>query len=100
MSRHPIDAAAETLGSQAALAARLGVTRAAVNQWKLAGREVPMEHCAAIEQATKGAVTCERLRPDLRWHRVADRRWPWHRKGKPLLDMTSSGLRVVERAGA
>ena len=51
---HPIDTASDCLGSQAALAAVLGVTKAAVHQWKLEGRRVPLEHCVAIEQATNG----------------------------------------------
>ena len=53
---HPIDTASDCPGSQAALAATFGVTKAAVHQW-LEGRRVPLEHCVAIEQATNGAVT-------------------------------------------
>lgn len=68
---HPIDTASDCLGSQAALAAVLGVTKAAVHQWKLEGRRVPLEHCFAIEQATNGAVTRRDLRPD-DWQRI----WP------------------------
>lgn len=71
MQKHPIDLAAAALGSQAALAERLGVTRGAVNQWKDSRRLVPLEHCAAIEIATAGAVTRRDLRPD-DWHRI----WP------------------------
>ena len=68
---HPIDRAAGIVGSQAALAEKLGVTRGAVNQWKSPDRFVPLEHCAAIERATNGAVTRRDLRPD-DWHRI----WP------------------------
>lgn len=64
---HPIDLAAKVVGSQAALAAVLGVTKAAVNQWKGEDRKVPAEHCPAIERATGGAVRCEDLRPDVAW---------------------------------
>jgi DNA-binding transcriptional regulator YdaS (Cro superfamily) len=64
---HPIDGAARVLGSQVALAALLGVSKAAVNQWKHAGRRVPAEHCPSIERATHGAVRCEDLRPDIDW---------------------------------
>ena len=71
MDTHPIDEAARIVGSQAALAAHLSVTRGAVNQWKDRGRGVPLEHCAAIEKATAGAVTRRDLRPD-DWHRI----WP------------------------
>lgn len=64
---HPIDVAAEILGSQAALASALGVTRAAVAQWKDEGRKVPAEHCPKIERLTDGRVTCEQLRDDIEW---------------------------------
>lgn len=64
---HPIDKAAEILGSQKALADHLGVTRGAVNQWKDPGRKVPAEHCPEIERATGAVVRCEELRPDVAW---------------------------------
>jgi len=64
---HPIDRAAAVLGSQVALAAVLGVTKAAVGQWKTEGRQVPLEHCLAIEKATDGVVTRAHLRPDDYW---------------------------------
>lgn len=64
---HPVDRAADVLGSQVALAALLGVTKAAVGQWKLEGRQVPLEHCLAIERATNGKVTRADLRPDDYW---------------------------------
>lgn len=62
---HPVERAAKLLGSQNALAALLGVSKAAVSQWK--DQRVPAEHCPLIEQATKGAVKCEELRPDVAW---------------------------------
>ncbi len=71
MTPHPIDRAAEIVGSQKALADLLGVTRSAVNQYKADGRQVPVEHCAAIERATGGRVTRRDLRPD-DWERI----WP------------------------
>lgn len=64
---HAIDRAARIIGSQAALAAALGVTRAAIPQWKDQGRRVPAEHCPVIERLTDGQVTCEQLRPDIEW---------------------------------
>ncbi len=64
---HPIDRAARVLGSQHALALRLGVTKAAVWQWKEPGRKVPAEHCPAIERVTEGVVRCEELRADVDW---------------------------------
>lgn len=71
--KHPIDTAAKVVGSQAALAAALGVTRAAVGQWKGKdrkgkARKVPAEHCPVIERLTKGKVKCEQLRPDVAWN--------------------------------
>lgn len=67
MTPHPIDVAAGILGSQAALASALGVTRAAVTQWKEEGRRPPAEHCPKIQRLTAGRVTCKDLRPDIDW---------------------------------
>ncbi|GAA4321915.1 hypothetical protein GCM10023144_01490 [Pigmentiphaga soli] len=64
---HPIDRAAGIVGSAVALATILGVSKAALSQWKLPGRKVPAEHCPAIERATARAVQCEELRPDIDW---------------------------------
>lgn len=79
---HAIEKAARIVGSQSALAAELGVTKAAVWQWKDDGRKVPIEHCVAIERATGGAVTRRELRPD-DWQQI----WPelaeTARKAKP-----------------
>lgn len=62
--QHPIDIAADVVGSQQALAGELGVTKAAVWQWKLNRRQVPVVHCVRIEQLTNKAVTRRDLRPD------------------------------------
>lgn len=65
---HPIDKAARIVGSQEKLAKALGVTKAAVWQWKgqgEKGRKVPADHCPAIERLTQGEVRCEELRPDV-----------------------------------
>jgi DNA-binding transcriptional regulator YdaS (Cro superfamily) len=77
---HPIDRAAVVLGSQVAIADLLGVSKAAVNQWKADGREVPIQHCPTIEEATSGKVMRWHLRPD-DWHLI----WPElkGRKGAP-----------------
>lgn len=63
----PIAAACELAGGQAKLANVLGVTPSAVHQWVKGVREVPAERCPEIEAATGGQVTCEQLRPDVRW---------------------------------
>lgn len=70
MQNHPIDEAARIVGSQVALANELGVTKAAVNQWKQEGRKVPAEHCPTIERLTNGAVCCEHLNSDVDWNYV------------------------------
>lgn len=67
MDKHPVERAAEILGSHVAVARLLGVTKAAVGQWKLPDRQVPIEHCLSIERATKGAVKRSDLRPDDYW---------------------------------
>lgn len=64
---HVIEKAARIVGSQSALATALGITKAAVWQWKTDGRSVPIEHCASIERLTSGAVTRQELRPDDYW---------------------------------
>lgn len=65
---------------------------AQVRQWrhKYADRVPSPENCAAIEKATAGKVTCEDLRKDVNWTRIPDASWPWHRKGRPLLDVTKA----------
>ena len=55
--------AAEVVGGVGRLAEMIGVSGSAPSMWKARGR-VPVEHCAAIERATNGAVTRKDLRPD------------------------------------
>jgi DNA-binding transcriptional regulator YdaS (Cro superfamily) len=56
-------------GAAAQLATDIGVHRVLISQWTAdeSPRQVPAEHCPAIERATKGAVRCEDLRPDIDW---------------------------------
>lgn len=63
----PVDRAIAAVGSATALALQLGVTSAAVGQWKSGERRVPAERCPEIERATLGVVRCEELRPDVAW---------------------------------
>lgn len=58
-------------GRQSALAKTLGVHAPDLSRWASGARPVPLEHCAAIERATGGAVTRRDLRPD-DWHLI----WP------------------------
>ena len=74
--------------NQSAIAAQLGVTRAAVSQWFAAGSRPPLDRCPAIERATGGRVTCEELRGDVQWARVPDPNWP-HPGGRPCLDVAA-----------
>lgn len=53
-------------GGQSALASAIGVTQSHVWNW-LARMRTPAEHCPAIERATRRAVRCEELRPDIDW---------------------------------
>ena len=72
----PIERTIAVVGSATALALRLGVTPAAVGQWKSGERRVPAERCPEIERETGRAVRCEELRPDVAWgvlrHRFAE----------------------------
>lgn len=65
--KNPLDRAIGAAGSINKLAVLLGVSKGAVWQWSLPGRQVPAEHCPAIERITSGAVRCEELRPDVDW---------------------------------
>jgi DNA-binding transcriptional regulator YdaS (Cro superfamily) len=83
--------------SMSAFARRLGVNPDQVRQWRnrTEGRQPSAENSAAIEKATEGLVTCETLRPDLAWHRIKDKAWPWHRAGRPALDVTAEAVGVT-----
>lgn len=66
---HPLDVAAVLVGGRSVLAKALGVSVAAVGNWKTRGM-VPIEHCPAIEAMQK-QITRRDLRPD-DWQRI----WP------------------------
>ena len=71
---HPLDYACLLLGGRPELARRLKVTPAAVGNWKT--REVPIQHCPAIERMTEGRVSRQQLRPDdwqVIWPELAER---------------------------
>lgn len=79
--------AISTVGSQARLAAALGVTEGVVSQWHRRG--IPFERCLEIEALTRRLaaergdpsliVTCEELRPDTPWSIVRDNPLPAER---------------------
>ena len=63
--------AAKVLGGQAAMAELLGYKdRRGVWPYFSTEREFPAEHCPDVEDATRAkgeVVTCEELRPDVKW---------------------------------
>lgn len=70
-NKSPIERACDAVGSQAEMARILEVTPAMINQLMKGSRPVPVEHCYAIEVASKGSVTRRDLRPD-DWQKI----WP------------------------
>lgn len=59
-----LEDAIQHVGSQAALAALIGVTQQAISRWiKL--KKVPADYVVEIEKATKGKIKRHWLRPDL-----------------------------------
>ena len=69
--KSPLQRAIDAVQGVGVLAAMIGVGQTAVSNWKSRSGFVPVEHCAAIERATQGAVRRWDLRPE-DWHRV----WP------------------------
>lgn len=65
-SMKALDDAIDMAGGVGALAAQIGVAPSAPSMWRKR-RRVPADQCPAIERATKGAVRCEDLRPDVPW---------------------------------
>lgn len=93
MNRDPeaksaIDRACELLGAATRLAAAIDRSPQFVSQLVRGERAPPPDRCPAIERATGGQVTCEELRPDVRWQRVPDPDWP-HPDGRPCIDVAA-----------
>lgn len=74
-----------TLGGPAKVARMLGIKPPSVIGW---GGRIPPDRCPDLERATQGRVTCETLRPDVRWQRVPDPAWP-HPQGRPCIDVAA-----------
>lgn len=71
---HPLDEAARLYGGRAQLAAALGVTVAAIGNWKIRETGVPWLECARIERLVP-SVTRRRLRPNdfqIMWPELAE----------------------------
>lgn len=77
-----------TPSERAAVATAVGIHDQYLYQCLTGRRPTPADRCPAIERATSGRVSCEELRPDVRWHRVPDADWP-HPEGRPLIDVTA-----------
>jgi DNA-binding transcriptional regulator YdaS (Cro superfamily) len=91
-----IDRAIKHFGSQAALAADIGVKQPTVSEWLRGDRPVPPDRCPEIEKST--GVRCEDLRPDLTWYRGApSEEWPI---GKPYLDVEAPPKTTPDTAEA
>lgn len=67
MGMNSIRIAISLLGGPSRVASLLGVTPQAVCFWRDGARKFPADHCPTIERATKHAVRCEDLRPDVDW---------------------------------
>jgi DNA-binding transcriptional regulator YdaS (Cro superfamily) len=65
---HPVRRAASAVGGVAALARALNLAPPTVSQWISGDRPIPTDRCIEVEKITKGAVTCEEMRPDLAAH--------------------------------
>ena len=61
----------EGRGAGSSLSRALEVPASLISDWANENRPIPIERCAAIEQATNGAVTRQDLRPT-DWHKI----WP------------------------
>lgn len=81
----------DTLGGPAAIARMVGCKPPSVVEWRKRG--IPPDRCPAIERATQGRVSCETLRGDVPWFRIADAAWPWHPDGRPAIDVSRSAVK-------
>lgn len=83
-----IRAAVAVFSSQAALARALGLNPVTVGQWVSGVRKLPEDRAPAVERLCGGAVTVEKLRPDVIWTRIPDPKWP-HPAGRPCIDVAA-----------
>lgn len=69
---HALSKAIKLCDGTTGLARKIGEKPQTVNAWLQRGLKrglikVPAEHCPSIEEATAHQVTCEQLRPDVKW---------------------------------
>jgi DNA-binding transcriptional regulator YdaS (Cro superfamily) len=83
----PLDRAIGLCSGVGKLAEAIGVGQSVISNWKARNTQIDPAYCARIERATSSAVTCEELRPDVKWVRVKDKDWP-NKSGRPLVDHT------------
>lgn len=87
---------------KAELAEHCGTTKGHFQNVSYGFKSLSESFCVSIEAYSKGAQTCESLRPDVAWRRVPDASWPWHPEGRPLVDpapdLTGSGLADMQEA--
>ncbi len=76
-----------SLGGPTAVARMLGIRPPSVLGWR---GKPPPERCPDLERASSAKVTCEEMRPDVRWLRVPDPSWP-HPAGRPCIDVAAPG---------
>lgn len=51
-------------GRSLAIAQALGVTPPLVSDWVTGKKQIPSQHCKAIQALSDGEVTCQEMRPD------------------------------------
>lgn len=76
----------QDLGGVPEISRALSIKPPSVYGW---GGRIPPERCPDLERWKQGAITCEQMRPDVRWQRVPDPAWP-HPQGRPCIDVASS----------
>ena len=65
MNTEAIKLACDMVGSQTRVAAMLGITLGAVNQWCTGRKDVPLDKAIQLEEATRGAIKVEQLCPEI-----------------------------------
>jgi len=67
-----LNEAIKMLGGVSAAARLIGASQSRVSNWLMRGTPVPAEFCPLFELHTKRKVTCEEMRPDVKWYVLRD----------------------------